>query len=364
LLAAALAIVMGNHPASAQPAEPVAEAFTTADGVKLHGLFHQSPKPQPGDPVVVLLYAPGPDRSMTRRGDWDGLAQRLTRDGFHVFRFDWRGHGKSTDIADPPQFWLNSWTGPVNAALIKGANRKPLKNDLSAKDIDPKYFPAYVTDLAAVRTHLDQKNDLGNLNTSSIYVIAANEAASLAIFWVAADWVRPAVHPMLAGGATYAVVPSPGIAVNPEAGRDFAGLVMLSGTRPERAPALSPKALQVLVASMPKIRENNPMLFLYGPEDKRAADQAKFFFHDVMAADPVKGPGSVKPLEQTFLRPLENAKGLSGPALLGNNDALGTEDLIVKYLTARQKDRGALVSKRRNYAAPYAVDLRYFGVVP
>ena len=45
-------------------------------------------------PVIVLMYAPGPDRDMTK-GEWGGLAKELKKAGYHVFQFDWRGHGKS-----------------------------------------------------------------------------------------------------------------------------------------------------------------------------------------------------------------------------------------------------------------------------
>jgi len=83
------------------PARPVEEAFTTADGVRLKGLFHRSPNgDKQGDAVVVLLYPPGPDRNMLK-GNWDDLVGRLNDAGFHVFRFDWRGHGGSFDLVDP-----------------------------------------------------------------------------------------------------------------------------------------------------------------------------------------------------------------------------------------------------------------------
>src|SRR5438874_7898507 len=90
---------------SAQPAvAPTEETFFTADGVQLHGLFHATSKNANTAPVVILLYPPGPDRDMTK-GDWPALAKRLNDEGYHVFRFDWRGHGKSTTIKDKQKFW-------------------------------------------------------------------------------------------------------------------------------------------------------------------------------------------------------------------------------------------------------------------
>ena len=169
-------------------APPVEEAFDTADGVRLKGLFHRSPGGhKQGDAVVVLLYPPGPDRDM-RKGNWDDLIGRLNDAGFHVFRFDWRGHGGSAEIADPvgdntrlAGFWTNAITGGWNRRHVRGYSRRPVKNDLRVKpDIDlARYLPVFVTDLAAARLHLDQKNDQGEVNTSSIYLVGAGDTAAL-----------------------------------------------------------------------------------------------------------------------------------------------------------------------------------------
>ena len=77
----------------AQGADPVEETFLTADGVQLHGLFTKSTKNSGTDPVVILLYPPGKDNTMAK-GDWKGLATLLSKQGYNVFQFDWRGHGK------------------------------------------------------------------------------------------------------------------------------------------------------------------------------------------------------------------------------------------------------------------------------
>src|SRR5688572_5275497 len=77
-----VALSLDSPPAGAQePAKPVEEAFNTADGVRLKGLFHRSPGgDKQGDAVVVLLYPPGPDRDMLT-GSWDGLVGRLNAAG-------------------------------------------------------------------------------------------------------------------------------------------------------------------------------------------------------------------------------------------------------------------------------------------
>ncbi|MBX9626973.1 MAG: hypothetical protein K2X82_24440 [Gemmataceae bacterium] len=355
--AAAVAVLCADAP-PARAADPVEETFPTADGVRLKGLFHRADKAREGNPVVVLLYSPGPDRTMLK-GDWDGLAATLNKQGFHVFRFDWRGHGKSTDIQDPQEFWKNPLTGPWNNKYIKGAAKKPVKNELAVKaDVNAKYFPAYVNDLAAVRTYLDQKNDEGAFNSSSIYLIGEKDAAALGMLWMAAEWERPAIAPLLGNGIHYKVVPTRGVVADPEAGKDIAGAIWLSGSRG----GLPEAAIKTWAQNAPRLRDNNPMLFLYGEKDP-AASAGKTFVNEVLVAGGNKNLG-VKKLEQTFLVPVPNSKTLTGVSLLGKNADLQTEDTIVKYLTARQKDRASITRKERRYVSPYYVDLSYFGLRP
>jgi hypothetical protein len=194
---------LGVPSALAQPPEPIKETFRTPDGVELHGLFHAAQKNPATAPVVVFLYAPGADRDMTK-GDWAGLAKKLTEapEGYHVFQFDWRGHGKSAVIKDTKKFWTNPYlNGPqsnFNVFIKGGPPKMPLKNDLSVKDLGAnaaKYMPAYLNDLAGVRLYLDTKNDNKELNASSIYIVGTGDAAGLGMAWLAAEWKRPAVMP-------------------------------------------------------------------------------------------------------------------------------------------------------------------------
>ena len=59
--------------------------------------------------------------------------------------------------------------------FMRGPPRLPIKNDINHKDlINPvRYAPAYLLDLAAVRLYLDIKNDKGDLNASSIFIVGA-----------------------------------------------------------------------------------------------------------------------------------------------------------------------------------------------
>lgn len=369
LVFAALALTMfaDDTPAAAQ-AKGVEETFLTADGVRLRGLFHKSTKADERvPPVVVFLYTPGIDKSMTK-GNWESMANKLNSEGFHVFRFDWRGHGKSIDIVDPAGsndmanmtgFWANRITGDINRRSFPGWNKKPLKNDIHAKEIKPGYFPMYLQDLAAVRTHLDSKNDLGEVNTSSIYIIGTDDTAALGFLWLTAEWNRPSVHPVLLGGETYKVCPDPRLVAELDAGKDFAGAIWLTASRPSNVPSMSSgKLYQTWVVNTVRLRDNNPMLFLYGEKDTAGDTQTDFYFDQVLVAN---GKGPAKKLEQTFRRsiPGTNIKGLG---LL--DPALKVEDTIVEYLKARQKDRVTMVRKNRGYSNPYYINLPAFGVNP
>jgi len=358
----AAAVALAGDPATglAQEKKTTEETILTADGVKLHALFHKSAKGEGTSPVVILLYPPGKDRDMTKpAGVWDGLINKLSEKGYHVIQFDWRGHGKSTNIVDPMQFWGNSITGAANFRHIKGANKKPLKNTLAVTEIAPGYFPVYVNDLAAVRAYLDQKNDQNDLNTSSIYVIGTEDTAALGFLWMTAEWNRPAIHPVLPAGITYDRVPFPNVVANPQAGADIAGCVWLSANRPA---SVDQRVVQKWVQNTPKLRDNNPMLFLYGETDTPAQGLAKFYYDEVLVAkgDPRIG---FKQLAQTFERNVPGTK-LRGVQLLGDNTKLGTEDVIMKYVEAIQKERQSITRKDRKYPAPYAVDLGFFGLRP
>ncbi|HXD87388.1 MAG TPA: hypothetical protein VN641_12905 [Urbifossiella sp.] len=365
--AALLASFADNSPAFAQKADgakPEEETFTTADGVRLKGLFHRAETKIAGNPVVILLYQPGAGNTMDKPGDWAGLTKTLTKKGFNVFRFDWRGHGKSKDIVDGDLFWNNSITGPWNRRFVKGFNKKPPKGELDVKNdllYGNKYYPMFVQDLAAVRNQLDGKNDQGDLSTSSIYLIGAGDAATIGMLWMSEEWMRPEIHPQFLGTDYYQVSPLPMFPPNPgaEAGNDIAGAVWLSASRltsiPERLVTDWSKANL-------KLRDNNHMLFLYGDKDKKGHLDAKFFYDQVLVAKGNKNLG-VKQLEQTFLREVQGT-ALKGVSLLGNDGALHTETDIMKFLEARQKDRASKVRRQRKYAHPYFINLQAFGINP
>jgi hypothetical protein len=373
LLFAVAAASLCTAPRSAQGADPVPETFRTADGIQLNGLFHKSEKSPNTDPVVILLYPPGKGNDMDK-GAWKDLANMLAKEGFNVFRFDWRGHGKSKDIKDPTKFWNlatpqraqpNPFTAIYNTRLITGAPLRPnakIKNEFDIKDLrgDPvRYLPMYILDLAAVRHHLDVKNDAGDVNMSSVYLIGAEAAAPIGMAWMATEWHRPATLPpqnQFFGSEfpTYVFVPQTlNGGITTEAGTDISAAVWLSPTRPASVP--EPLIKTWVAKTAPKMRDT-PMLFLYGDKDNSAKRQAEFFYKEVLVAEP-KG-GALQKLDQTFIREVKNAGDLSGVKLLGDNNKLKTEDTILQFIAAIQgKARAKLIRKNRGFTEPWFIQL-------
>lgn len=360
--------------ATAQPAgAPTAETFLTADGMELHGLFHATAKNPGTAPVVVFLYSPGPDRDMTK-GDWKDLAKKLNDEGYHALQFDWRGHGKSTTIRNKDKFWNNGYlngVGNFNSNIKGGPPTTPVKNELVYKDLrqPARYLPAYLNDLAAVRLHLDSKNDKGMLNSSSIYIVGAGDAAGLGLAWLTAEWNRPAVFPnetQRAGAPNYEFVPQRLLGTFDEAGADFGAAVWLTATRPSAMPA---PVVQKWVSNKQlgaKMRENTSMLFLYAEKDRDVGKrQSEFYFNEVLVADPKKAKAlNLEVPDQTFIKDVKGGEKLDGVKLLGQNATLKTEDTIVQYFAAIQKVRQSRTSKTRKYDSPYYIDGRYYDLRP
>jgi pimeloyl-ACP methyl ester carboxylesterase len=352
-VAAVLVVALSGAYAPAQTQAPEEKSFKTADGVKLRGLFYKSPKGGSA-PVVLMLHAykANPDEAV-----WADTAKMLVGQGYNVLRFDFRGHGKSTDV-DPAEFFdvRQPW-GPINKANVKiGPGLSPAtKNTIKYVDFSPNYFPMLVQDLAAARNLIDQMNDTGELNASSIYLLGAGEAAPLGLFFVATEWLRERSKPN---------VPVPPQFVSPRrqlfpgsdpAGMDYAGAIWLG---PAKAPALVPTELRnwVVSAFALKMRTETPMLFLYGEKDKAAEAVAKAFYDSVLMVDAKAGPSGAKlpRPEQTFRREIKGS-GNAGVKLLGNN--LGTEKMIEDFLREVEKERKGKTRKVRDWEKPLYIDV-------
>lgn len=368
LFAAAVAPWLGTAPDAVAQDEDVKKVrIKTADEAILQATFYKSKAKQPtNSPCVILLHQPLTDPS---KGDWAGLAKTVAEKGFNVLRLDFRGHGDST-LVNPNVFWKdkdkngNAVVNINNDFMPKLAKAKPQPNKIDKKDFEgkPRYLPKLAEDIMAARVYLDQLNDDKEVNTSSVYLIGAGDAATLGLLYATTEWVRPQkIPPALIGNhpALYAVRGG-GPAVGGEpAGKDVAGAIWLSPTRPRAGKLEIPDdTVQSWVQYAPDLRITTPMLCIHGTEDDAGAAGSKFLQDRVLVAHPPKG----SPLQKLPLNQIVTVKGkLSGVNLLGQQ--LGTEKYITDYLEAAERSRQnpARIANRL-FPIPPPIDLRSFGV--
>jgi pimeloyl-ACP methyl ester carboxylesterase len=340
--------------ALAQPKiDTKAVTFNSADGVELQGTLYKSAK-GPGSPCVILLHSLFTEPN---KGDWDGLALTLADKGFTVLRFDFRGHGKSF-VVDAKQFWATR----ANFAYMRSLavkNPPPVRVDF--KDFENKtgYYPHLVNDILAARVFLDQENDGGTANTSSVYLIGATDTAPLGMLFMAGEWQRPSVIPQARAISTLPAAPVELFGIQSEpAGKDIAGAVWLSATR---HPSFSETSVKNLIVAAPDIREKNPMWFLYGDLDKSAAtglNMQRFYYNEVLVAKP-PGGSRLQPVKFTEIVPIKDSKNV-GVELLGSK--LGTEEKILEFLEKIEKDRKSPARvPNRNYTRPPLLRAEMFG---
>ena len=287
--------------------------FDTADKVEIHGTFYAPAKPK--SPCVLLLHKLGGSRD---ESGWNRLAQVLQKD-YAVLRFDFRGHGDSTNVG--PEFWRFY---PSNA-LIKGAVRMPPK--ISYKDFPPTYLPILANDVAAAKRYLDTQNDGGVCNSSSIIVIGAGEGAAIGALWITSEWERRRWIKSNFGQ----LVPDP---LGRMEGESIAAAVWLS----------MPKSLSganigyFLRGPGNRVRDKVPMVFFYGEKDQKAAAAAQTLMAEMRL-------GAREKPDFTKLRPKDTS--VSGADLLGKS-TLNTEDEISIYLEKVMQKRGAKPYAKRD----------------
>lgn len=338
---------------SARAQEASDELIETADGVKLRGVLYKAQNSKNGS-CVILLHDPFTDPNK----GWDDFGKALAAGGYHVLRFDFRGHGKSKDII-PEKFWKDGGN-----AVLPGGNKNPPKKTLEEKDYSgkPAYFSQLVNDIAAARNHLDKLNDDGQVNTSSVYIIGAGAAATLGMMFLATEWHREQKKPMGAFGAKKLYITANGgiVAGESPAGRDYGGCVWLS---PKLMKGFSKNTVENWVSTHGRdtngdLRKETPMLFVYGEKDAGGVSSSKFFFDEVMVAN---GRGTkLEKLDQTYLRP-RTGTNLSGVGLLGKDDTLGTEKLTLEFLNKMEELRRKKVRITREYTEPLRINLASFG---
>lgn len=344
--------------ARAQNAAPEAMSFTSADGVKLQGQFYKSPKGA-AMPVVLMLhdYQKKPDEAA-----WTDTAKLLVEKGYNVFRFDFRGHGKSTDI-DPTTFWDTRTVGGfINRQFVKippgltVATKNTIKFDEFRHD---KYYPMLVQDIAAARNQIDQLNDTGTLNSSTIYLLGAGNAASLGMLYISSEWLRENKKPNVAVPPQIVSTRRNLFPSHDPAGPDIGGAIWLSPLIHNSMTTtnlvnwvLSPHAI--------KMRNETPMLFIHSENDSTAKTASNTMFNKVLLVDAKIGPRGEKLLkpEQTFQREVKGK--LSGVNLLGNTT--GAEKFIEDFLASVDKERKNKTRKVREWDKPLIIDVKSFGV--
>jgi pimeloyl-ACP methyl ester carboxylesterase len=180
-LGAGLAFASFPHVARSQD-KPNKVKFLTADQVEIHGLYYPSTKKTDGPCAILLHDVPG---NMREKG-WDSLAAALHKQGFAVLWFDFRGHGQSTTLADPKEFWDNS----INRRLVRGYRPTMPPESITLKAFSPAYLPFLINDIAAAKVFLDGKNDLGECNSANTVLIGAGHGATLGALWLKAERFR------------------------------------------------------------------------------------------------------------------------------------------------------------------------------
>ncbi len=349
---AAPALAQAPPKADDTPVDSKDVGFTTADGVDIQGTLYKAVKNPSDAPCVILLHSFGKDPN---KGDWTGLAKTLARKGFNTLRFDFRGHGKSTVISDTNLFWSN----PMNVAAFPSlAKKKPLPNKLEMKDVTTArggYFPQLANDILAARIDLDKKNDGGEVNTGSVYLIGATDATAIGMLYMTAEWTRPQVLPQAVNLLT---LPPNNWQVPPNsdlAGKDIAAAVWLS---PVRHPTVDKDVMKRWVAAYTELRAKNSMLFINGADDKAGKTTSNYILDEVLVAK--SRDKKLNDMRFTSAIEVKGSKNL-GVDLLGN--ALGTEEEIVKYLETVEKDRKNITrTANRNYTKPPLLVPALFGV--
>ena len=219
-----------------------------------------------------------------------------------------------------------------------------------------------VNDIAAIRSLIDVKHDLGEANTSSIYFVGAGDAATLGMMFMTSEWHRDAKLPNVAVPALLPqFVSSTGrIYGTDPAGRDYGGGVWLS---PTRHPSVSANAVESWVSKYGRdtngdMRKETPMLFVHGDKDKEGELSCKYFTNQVMVAGGKTSPKLDK-LDFTFLRTVKGTD-LKGVDLLGKDATLGTEKMIIEFLNKMEVERKKKNRYAREYKNPLPIAINSF----
>jgi hypothetical protein len=301
--------------AAAPDPSKVPVPFTTADGVDLVGTYYRGNKGK-DSPCAIILHKFGSDRT---KGELDALARELQRSprGFAVLTFDFRGHGESKNVA--PTFWAVG----VNNSMVN--TRGSDKSRIEFKDFRPSYFPWLVNDIMAARKFLELKNDGGECNVNSLFLIGAQEGASLGYLFATTEWDRTYT-------TGYKALQSAG--TQHIAGNDIAGCVWLSLLqRPQVNTGSVTFDLNAWPRNRPLMREKTATLLIYGERDTAAKQTADNVYRALTS-----GREKASKFTQKY-----EVKGteLAGQALIGQT-GLGVSAKVIEFTDRVLTERRAV----------------------
>lgn len=290
----------------AQDAKPDRVKFSTCDGVTLEGSFYPGNMGKKGS-TFLFLHQPQLKANTSTQANFAPLAEELAKKGHSSLLFDFRGYGNSTSVS--PDFWnlvddpLTGLPGhPHNKLLGQSlAMRRPA--NISASYFPPKYLWALVNDIAAAKVFLDERNDRGDCNSSSLYVVAEGEACALASLWMASQYSLKRVEITSSGPIIRGNVFRPRITQNdritktyPVEGLDLMAGIWL-GYKPSIGGLNAPAQRWLAEITSSKHGKNRTqMMFLYGAKDNDAKSSAKRQLASIRPGyDPEKATKDPKP---------------------------------------------------------------------
>lgn len=308
-------------------------AFQSIDFVDMEGTYYRGKGRD--TPCVLLVHKWGSNRAM---GGWDELARGLQAAGFAVLTFDLRGHAGSQNVS--PTFWAL----PANKNGILRSN--PKQPTIDYKNFKSTYFPWVANDLLSARRFLETKNDAGDLNAGSLFIVGADEGAALGLEFMTSEWYRKytlGFRALQSDGQTRI------------AGRDIAGAVWLS--IPMRPAVSSVMPMRDWIRNTPGLRDENPMCFIYSERNRQAKMDAEELYRALTSGGP----------RDKHKHVLKEIKGqeLGGQALLGPAaQSLGVQQMVIDFIKKTMAERRQIAwSDMEVSSNPLKIiDLRALGV--
>jgi pimeloyl-ACP methyl ester carboxylesterase len=337
-LGAALGLLAGGSlpRAQAQAPKPEKVRFETVDQVDLEGTFYPGGMGRKS-PTVILLHKLG---GSSTQDNWKGVAEALQKQGCSVLSFDFRGHGRSTNVG------AMFWNHPYNARYIKVKKvGGKMPTTISQADFMPGYIPYLTNDISAARMYLERRNDASECNVSNLILVGAEEGATLGALWVAAECRRYRLLPggIGVGGARRNAKPE---------SKDIVGCVWvgMSDTL-GRGVRVTPALRDWLIRAGKT--EKIPMVFLYGKNDPKGAAASyqfvKYIKPSYVRLKKGQKPKPGEPMPATFDAGADTK--LAGSKLL--SASLDTPDWISKKYVKDKLDTSNAWDKRESDKAPF-----------